>query len=214
MASRSTKTEPRVRLEDLSMKHVHDFHKMWSSERVALYSSRLVNDNFEESRDIFQRSFIDTAAKKPWIVKKAIMVPKSGVQGGEEAAGFISTGRPSPHGLKLAYQLRDDCWGRGYASAAAKQFLHEYWSRPRVAPLNEIYGQYDENGDPVEAVETNAADGIIEIKHLIAEIDFENKGSMRVAGKCDGRIIGTIDIKVLRFDGLRPHAVWQLDKPS
>ncbi|KAM0561017.1 hypothetical protein ACHAPJ_003517 [Fusarium lateritium] len=164
-------------------------------------SQRIVNDNFEESQKAFQKRFLDEAETRPWILKKAIMVPRLGGGAGREAAGFISAASPSPNGLLLSYHLRHDCWNRGYATEAVRLFLDEYWSLSRMAPLNEIY--------------TDCADRdqVIEIEHLIGEVDVENRGSMRVMEKCGGKITGTIEDELLRFHGPRSHAVWQLDKP-
>ncbi|KAF7552083.1 hypothetical protein G7046_g7525 [Stylonectria norvegica] len=224
-----------IRLEDISMKHVYDFHKMWSSERVALYSKRVVDKNIDASRVAFKRLLADTMTKKPWIMKKAIMVAKPGSEHVEEAAGFISTVRPSPYGLLLAYQLRHDCWNKGYATAATRMFLEEYWGEPRIAPLGEVYlqphpqsqsqqqqhrlsevdsGNGELENDEDEDEESEESEEMVEIYHLIAEVDLDNKGSMRVTEKCGGRIIGTVDLKLQRFNDLRTHAVWRLDKPE
>ncbi|KAJ4263947.1 hypothetical protein NW762_005985 [Fusarium torreyae] len=136
------------------------------------------------------------------------MVPRLDGGIGREAAGFISAASPSPNGLLLSYHLRHDCWNRGYATAAVKLFLEEYWSSPRMAPRNEIYTDRELDG-----IEQGDSDQVIEIKHLIGEVDIENKGSARVIEKCGGSIIGTFEDELLRFQGPRSHAVWQLDKP-
>ena len=177
-------------------------------------SCRTVNDDFEESKAAYQQYFLDPTAQKPWILTKAIMVPNPAAEGGEEAVGFVFTARPSPWGLKLAYYLCDDCWGKGYASAGAKKFLEEYWSEPRRAPLHEIYRDVDEDGNLVEVEVANKDEQLVEIKHLIAEVDYGNIGSMRVAEKCGGNIIDSFDDRLTRFEGLRKHAVWKIEKPS
>ncbi|KAF4965312.1 hypothetical protein FSARC_6858 [Fusarium sarcochroum] len=166
-------------------------------------SQRVVNDNFEESQKAFQKRFLDEAATRPWMLKKAIMVSRFDGGVGREAAGFISAASPSPNGLLLSYHLRYDCWNKGYATAAVRVFLDEYWGLSRMAPRNEIYTH----------CELADSDQAVEIKYLIGEVDVENKGSMRVMEKCGGKIIGTIEDELLRFQGPRSHAVWQLDKP-
>lgn len=168
-----------------------------------------MNDSFEESRKTFQEKFLDMAVSRPWVVKRVIMVPRLDGEAGQEAAGFISAATPSPNGLLLSYHLRPDCWNKGYATAAVRMFLDEYWNAPRMALCSEIYtgshlGETDQTDDA----------RVMEIKHLIGEVDFENKGSMRVMEKCGGRVIGTIEDELLRFQGLRSHAVWQLNKPE
>lgn len=173
-----------------------------------------MNGSFEESRDAFQRLFINACKGKPWVIKKAIMVPKAGTDGEEEAAGFVGTSRPSPNGLLFGYYLRDDFWGQGYATAAAKAFLKEYWSEPRMAPKDDIFQDYDERGDPIESKSTEGGDQVVEIKYLTAEVDYDNVGSMRVAEKCGGKVIGSFDAELFRFNGWRKHAVWKLEKPN
>jgi RimJ/RimL family protein N-acetyltransferase len=146
---------------------------------------------------------------RPWVVKRAIMVPRLDGEAGQEAAGFVSAATPSPNGLLLSYHLRPDCWNRGYATEAVRLLLEEYWSLPRMAPRSEIY-----TGSHLEGPGQTDDDRVMEIKHLVGEVDFENKGSMRVMKKCGGRVVDTVKDELLRFQGLRSHAVWQLDKPE
>ncbi|KAK1731608.1 uncharacterized protein BDZ83DRAFT_746535 [Colletotrichum acutatum] len=56
----------------------------------------------------------------------------------------------------------------------------------------------------------------VEITHLIAQVDLENVGSMRVCEKCGGRLVAVEKecIKVWRFAEMRDMAVWRFDKPS
>ncbi|UQC83392.1 uncharacterized protein CLUP02_08887 [Colletotrichum lupini] len=56
----------------------------------------------------------------------------------------------------------------------------------------------------------------IEITHLVAQVDLENVGSMRVCEKCGGRLVAVEKecIKVWRFAEMRDMAVWRFDKPS
>ncbi|KAK1969532.1 hypothetical protein LY78DRAFT_678408 [Colletotrichum sublineola] len=56
----------------------------------------------------------------------------------------------------------------------------------------------------------------VDVTHLIAQVDPDNLGSMRVAEKCGGELV-TIDkggVKLWRFPEKRDMAVWGLDKPS
>ncbi|OHF03442.1 hypothetical protein CORC01_01161 [Colletotrichum orchidophilum] len=69
------------------------------------------------------------------------------------------------------------------------------------------------------AVDLGESDGDgdeVEITHLIAQVDPENVGSMRVSEKCGGRLVtvGRECVKVWRFSEMRDMAVWRFDKPS
>ena len=149
---------------------------------------------------------------KSWVMTKAVMVPTE--QSEEEAVGFIFIAGSSPWGVRLAYYLVDDRWNQGYASAAAKQFLEEYWNEPRFAPSHEIYCVYDDIGNVVENTAEKKDETLVEIGHLIAEVDFDNIGSMRVAEKSGAEMIATFVAKLYKFEELRKHAVWQINKPS
>ncbi|KXH31689.1 hypothetical protein CSIM01_08639 [Colletotrichum simmondsii] len=56
----------------------------------------------------------------------------------------------------------------------------------------------------------------VEITHLIAQVDLENVGSMKVCEKCGGKLVAVEKecIKVWRFAEMRDMAVWRFDKPS
>ncbi|GJC82747.1 hypothetical protein ColLi_05585 [Colletotrichum liriopes] len=151
--------------------------------------------------------------------------------------GVIRTTRASSSGLSIGYKLRSDCWGRGYATRAVGAFLNVYWSRPRWAPREEVFVQHplgsreasvldvdvlkvgapkrDEN--VVRRAAGPGREGAeVEITHLIAQVDPENIGSMRVSEKCGGKLV-SVDracVKVWRFPEMRDMAVWRLDKPS
>ncbi|GKT42484.1 uncharacterized protein ColSpa_02665 [Colletotrichum spaethianum] len=148
--------------------------------------------------------------------------------------GVIRTTRSSPRGLQIGYKLRSDCWGKGYATRAVCAFLDVYWSRPRWVPREEVFVPQTQGGGEVgldmlkdgpsrrgENVVTRAAglggeDDEIEITHLIAQVDPENIGSMRVAEKSGGKLVA-VDrgcVKVWRFPEMRDMATWRLDKPQ
>ncbi|KAK2060925.1 hypothetical protein LY76DRAFT_590976 [Colletotrichum caudatum] len=142
--------------------------------------------------------------------------------------GVVKTTRASPWGLMIGYKLRSDCWGRGCA------FLDVYWSQPRRALRGEVFVEQTsdthEAGSGVSRDRMSTRDGDtmtraaglggdadeVEITHLVAQVDLENLGSMRVAEKCGGQLaaVAKESIKVWRFPEKRDMAVWRLNKPS
>ncbi|KXH46119.1 hypothetical protein CNYM01_12845 [Colletotrichum nymphaeae SA-01] len=160
--------------------------------------------------------------------------------------GSIRTTTVSAWGLSIGYKLRSDCWGKGYATRAITAFLEMYWSRRRLAPRSEVVvlpevqasaGGQTRQGDDGPSVPTGDLDtrllakgngatrdaesdvdreDQVEVTHLIAQVDLENVGSMKVCEKCGGRLVAVEKecIKVWRFAEMRDMAVWRFDKPS
>lgn len=155
--------------------------------------------------------------------------------------GVVRTTRATPWGLSVGYKLRSDCWGKGYATRAVRMFLDVYWSQVRMAPRGEVYipeqlktsdktaaaatdtvlgGAATEKGETTAPVngkpDGDVYDEEVEITHLVAQVDPENTGSMRVAEKCGGKLVTVSrrSVKVWRFPEMRDMAVWRLDKPS
>ncbi|KAL2873044.1 hypothetical protein SGCOL_011796 [Colletotrichum sp. CLE4] len=98
--------------------------------------------------------------------------------------GIIRTTRASAWGLSIGYKLRSDCWGKGYATRAIRAFLEMYWNRRRMAQREEVFVPI-----AIKEEENEMDGGEVEITHLIAQVDPENMGSMRVSEKCGGRLI-------------------------
>ncbi|KAL0937559.1 uncharacterized protein CTRU02_207290 [Colletotrichum truncatum] len=243
MQSSRPSVSPDFWLEPLTIdNHIQDFHELCADESAAQWSTQRPTESFESSRELMKRVFIWNP-QKPWIINYAFMsskysAPDSDGSSGNtrpKMVGIVKTTRESPWGLSIGYKVRSDCWGKGYATRAVKMFLDEYWSQPRKAPREAIYGTREKNEADIVTFHVTPAldvsdqtqnmgkpdseedgDGEIEITHLIAQIDPMNLGSMRVAEKCDGNFI-TISkksLKVWRFDEMRDLAVFRFVKPS
>ncbi|KZL86358.1 gnat family protein [Colletotrichum incanum] len=231
-------------LEPLGKKHLRDFHELYSDEQAALWSSQRHTGTLEASAGRLSKALTHDA-EKPWLISCAVMssiysrleTHNSTPVTTPKMIGVIKTTRATPSGLSIGYKLRSDCWGRGYATRAVGAFLNVYWSQPRWALRKEVVVQhtlgsreasvldFDTLQDGAPKRDENAvkrASGLdgedveIEITHLIAQVDPENIGSMRVAEKCGGKLV-SVDrgcVKVWRFPEMRDMAVWRFDKPS
>ncbi|KAK1986129.1 GNAT domain-containing protein [Colletotrichum cereale] len=234
-------SKPDFWLEPLDEKHLWDFHELCSDEQAALWSSHRCTATTEASAVLLTKTFAKDAGK-PWHVSCAVMSSTQSPQGAHDARpamttkmiGVVKTTRATPWGLSIGYKLRSDCWGKGYATRAVGAFLDVYWSRPRRAPRGEPFIQptpdlgeagpdVPRDGAPTQdGTTTTMAAGLgrvsdeVEITHLVAQVDPENLGSMRVAEKCGGKLVAVDKgrIKVWRFPEMRDMAAWRLDKPS
>ncbi|KAK1590877.1 GNAT domain-containing protein [Colletotrichum navitas] len=240
MQSQSSK--PDFWLEPLDEKHLQDFHELCSDEQAAFWSSQRSTATLEATAVRLTQAFAKDIGK-PWLVSCAIMSSNHPPQGAHDATpatatskmiGVVRTTRASPWGLMIGYKLRSDCWGRGYATRAVCAFLDIYWSQPRRAPRGETLVQQaldnHEARSGLSRDETSTRDGNtmtrvvgfggdadeVEITHLVAQVDPDNLGSIRVAEKCGGKLVTVAkeSVKVWRFPEKRDMAVWRLDKPS
>ncbi|KAF9879420.1 hypothetical protein CkaCkLH20_02963 [Colletotrichum karsti] len=202
---------PDLWLEPLTPeKHMQDFHEICADEQAAQWSTLRHTDSFESSKALMEKAFMHTA-NKPWFINRAVMSSNypSPNSDGTKMVGIVKTVRASHWGLSIGYKLRSDCWGKGYATRAVQMLLDEFWSQPRRAPRREVYAARKQE----EGVADDDED--IEITHLIAQVDAENRGSMRVSEKCGGKVVTICEksVKVWRFDEKRDMAVWRFDKP-
>ncbi|KAJ0301355.1 hypothetical protein COL516b_007755 [Colletotrichum fioriniae] len=147
--------------------------------------------------------------------------------------GTIRTTTVSAWGLSIGYKLRSDCWGKGSAprrevvvvpdvraSAAAGQ--RRQGDDGAHASAGDVNARLQAKRNEAIAATTRDAESDVdggdqvEITHLIAQVDLENVGSMRVCEKCGGRLVAVEKecIKVWRFAEMRDMAVWRFDKPS
>ncbi|KAK1656117.1 GNAT domain-containing protein [Colletotrichum phormii] len=193
-------------LEPLDLKkHLQGFHELSSDEKAALWSTQLHTTTLEASKE----RMVKALTSDPWHLSCAITVQDYATKE-TSMIGIIRTTRASAWGLSIGYKLRSDCWGKGYATRAIRAFLEMYWSRSRVAPREEVFV-------PVGTKEVeNGMNGCdVEITHLIAQVDPENVGSMKVSEKCGGRLVAVEKecVKVWRFGEMRDMAVWRFDKP-
>ena len=113
----------------------------------------------------------------------------------------------------IGYILHPEQWNKGYGTAAVQRFLDEYWSESREAPRSQAFASRDARQTEQEMTEQEINNEIMEIRHVVGEVMYENVGSMRVMEKCGGRTIGSADVRLRRFEELKSHAIWRLDKP-
>ncbi|KAK1710391.1 GNAT domain-containing protein [Colletotrichum lupini] len=211
-------------------KHLQGFHELCSDEKANLWSTRLHTTTLEASKE---RIVVNNPETEPWHLSCAVMVsdyaslpplPAEGGNNGVPATditretkmiGSIRTTTVSAWGLSIGYKLRSDCWGKGYATRAIAAFLDMYWSRMRLAPRREMVVVPEVRSSATGEGDDDDGDQI-EITHLVAQVDLENVGSMRVCEKCGGRLVAVEKecIKVWRFAEMRDMAVWRFDKPS
>ncbi|EFQ26581.1 hypothetical protein CGRA01v4_09224 [Colletotrichum graminicola] len=240
MQSQSSK--PDFWLEPLNEKHLQDFHELYSDEQADAWSCQRSTATPEASAVLLTRASTNDAGK-PWRVSCAIMSSNHPPPGAHDATpatattkmiGVVKTTQASAWGLMIGYKLRSNCWGRGYATRAVCAFLNIYWSQSRRAPRGEVFVQQTPNiheaSSHVSRDGASTRDGStmtrvaglggdadeVEITHLVAQVDPDNLGSMRVAEKCGGRLVTVAkeSVKVWRFPEKRDMAVWRLDKPS
>ncbi|EXF76754.1 hypothetical protein CFIO01_12782 [Colletotrichum fioriniae PJ7] len=108
------------------------------------------------------------------------------------------------------------------ASAAAAAGQRRQGDNGAHASAGDVDARLQAKGNAAIAATTRDAESDVdggdqvEITHLIAQVDLENVGSMRVCEKCGGRLVAVEKecIKVWRFAEMRDMAVWRFDKPS
>ncbi|KAK2048716.1 hypothetical protein LZ31DRAFT_30867 [Colletotrichum somersetense] len=240
MQSQSPK--PDFWLEPLDEKHLQGFHELSSDEQATLWSSLRSTATLEASAVVLTHALAKDSGR-PWLVSCAVMSSNDPPPGAHDVTpanattkmiGVVRTTRASPWGLMIGYKLRSDCWGRGYATRAVCAFLDVYWSQPRRAPRGEMFVEETSNtheagsGVSMDRMSTRNGNAItraarlggdaneVEITHLVAQVDLDNLGSMRVAEKCGGQLVTVAkeSVKVWRFPERRDMAVWRLNKPS
>ncbi|KXH60918.1 hypothetical protein CSAL01_11554 [Colletotrichum salicis] len=217
----SQRPKPRFWLEPLDLqKHLQGFHELSSDEEAALWSTQLHTTTLEASKERMEKAL----TSEPWHLSCAVMIsdytpPSLPPDDKEDVTsttketkmiGIIRTTRASAWGLSIGYKLRSDCWGKGYTTHAIRVFLEMYWSRSRVAPREEVFVSVG-----VKEAENEMNGGEVEVTHLIAQVDPENVGSMKVSEKCGGRLVAVEMecVKVWRFGEMRDMAVWRFGKP-
>ncbi|KAF4820797.1 hypothetical protein CGCTS75_v011227 [Colletotrichum tropicale] len=220
-------------------RHLNDFHEMCADEKACEWSSLRHTKSLESSKKLMENTFTSTR-QAPWLITCAIMsskYPTPDNEGGSctKMIGCVRTTRASLWGLSIGYKIRSDCWGKGYATRALQMFLDEYWSQKRTAPKSDVYvsqipvvhavafheslaGKIVDDRARLGHVSNETEDGdddVIEITHLIAQVDPKNVGSMKVAEKCGGIFVTISEksVKVWHFEEKRDMAVWKLDKP-
>lgn len=110
---------------------------------------------------------------------------------------------PVPH---IGYMIREEWWGKSVATTAVRLFLQAWWALPRIEvelSTNELdpYNlqlanlELHQEGGTDGCGLNSEADGKVVLEILLAEIEENNKGSMRVIEKC-GFTLRTSDVKV------------------
>ncbi|KAJ9652068.1 hypothetical protein H2198_008692 [Neophaeococcomyces mojaviensis] len=121
---------------------------------------------------------------------------------------------PVPH---IGYMLRTEWWGRSIATKALQVFLEDWWKLERKEVEVSTAEAEDEYGMHLMALEMNQSESDINADEtvpeiLLAEIEENNIGSVRVITKCGFQYRGckTIHEKgqsfvLLEYTLSRPH---------
>lgn len=99
---------------------------------------------------------------------------------------------PVPH---IGYMIREEWWGKSVATTAVRLFLQAWWALPRTEvelstdDLDTYHLQLanlelHQGGSIDDSEVDNEADGKVVPEILLAEVEENNKGSLRVIEKC------------------------------
>lgn len=99
---------------------------------------------------------------------------------------------PVPH---IGYMIREEWWGRSVATSAVRLFLQVWWALPRTEVVMSTDGlseyhlqlanlEYNQEGGDVGYKADSEADCKTVPEVMLAEIEQNNKGSLRVVEKC------------------------------
>jgi RimJ/RimL family protein N-acetyltransferase len=156
---------------------IHDaeeFHKLRTQPEVMIWTSLGKVDSDLEATRTWIKRFLSPNDETTWVFAIEELANPGGI------IGTVGSHLAEPP--TIGYMLRNENWGKGYATEALKGCLQEYWKLPRKE-IDLQSNMFENNllndaGEPAKEV-------------LLAEIELQNVPSVKVIEKCGFIATGT-----------------------
>ncbi|KIX02431.1 uncharacterized protein Z518_08372 [Rhinocladiella mackenziei CBS 650.93] len=185
-------TTSRLLLRPIKQSDLADFHVLRTRIEVMKWTSTGTIDADPEATQVWMHRFLppNDATTFNFAVEELSAPGK--------AIGVVGCHISEPP--ECGYMLREEMWGKGYATEALQRWLQAWWELPR----KEVVLKDDSSSDKV--------DSDIEVPEVLkADIDAQNVASARILTKCGFRQVSE---ELIEENGSSTKlVVFELDRP-